>query len=372
MIRPNGVAELAKALVRIPSINPQGCVETAAHGERACAEFVGEFLKTCGAEVELVEVEPGRPNVIGRFRPDRTGKPRVVLAPHTDTVGVAGMSIDPFGGEIRGGKLHGRGSSDTKGPMAAMLWALHEVRETIPSLGCEVWFAGLIGEEAGQQGARHFVKENGADFAVIAEPTNLDIVHTHKGSAWVTLKTKGAAAHSSRPELGDNAIVKMLDLLALVRGELAPEFSAILDPILGSPTVSIGTIFGGTKTNVVPDACEATIDIRTVPAQYVSDFAGSIASRLRGVCPDVEVHVKRALPLYTDPENPFVRLLENAGGRCVGAPWFCDAAVFAEAGIPAVALGPGSIDQAHTEDEWIAIDDLACGVEFYKRFLTSL
>lgn len=372
MILPQSVAELAQALVRIPSINPQGCPETAWHGERNCAEFVAQFLDSCGAEVELVEVEPGRPNVIGRFPSDRPEKQRVLLAPHTDTVGVDGMTIDPFGGEIREGRLHGRGATDTKGPMAAMLWALNDLRETIPELGCEISFAGLVGEEAGQNGAHHFVKNNRVDFALIAEPTGLDIVHTHKGSAWVSLKTHGSAAHSSRPELGDNAITKMLDLLAFIREELTPEFAAIIDPVLGSPTVSIATISGGTKTNIVPDACEATIDLRTVPSQYTTDFVGELAERLRRVCPDAEIHVKRALPLYTDPDNPFIRALEKAGGQRTGAPWFCDAAVFAGAGMPAVAVGPGSINQAHTEDEWIAIDDLQRGVDFYKEFLRSL
>ena len=366
------VAELAQALVRIPSINPQGCAENPLHGERSCAEAVARFLEICGAEVDLAEAEPGRPNVIGKFASGQSGKKRIVLAPHTDTVGVAGMTIDPFGGEIRGGKLFGRGASDTKGPMAAMLWALYELRETIPRLGCEVWFAGLIGEEAGQHGAKHFVKNNRADFALVAEPTGLDIVHTHKGSAWVILRTHGVAAHSSRPELGDNAIAKMLDLLAFVREDLTQEFAAIHDPVLGAPTVSISTIAGGTKTNIVPDACDATIDLRTVPSQYAGDFAAELTARLRHVCPDAEIKVKRALPLRTDRDNPFIRALERTGGRCTGAPWFCDAAVFAEAGIPAVALGPGSIEQAHTEDEWIAVDDLTRGVEFYKRFLTSL
>ena len=131
---------------------------------------MGEFLKGCGAEVELRTVAPGRPNVIGRF-PGGEGKRRVILAPHLDTVSVAGMTIDPFGGELRDGKIWGRGASDTKGPMAAMLWSLRELSGRMAGLGHEVWFVGLMGEEAGQEGARAFVKEERADFALIAEPT---------------------------------------------------------------------------------------------------------------------------------------------------------------------------------------------------------
>src|SRR5271156_5947776 len=136
-------------LVRIPSVNPHGSPGIDKPGEQACAEFVAGFLRGCGAEVELREVAPGRPNVLGRFPSDAPGKKRVILAPHLDTVSVAGMVIDPFGGELRDGKIWGRGATDTKGCMAAMLWSLWELRDRIPGLGHEVWFAGLMGEEAG-------------------------------------------------------------------------------------------------------------------------------------------------------------------------------------------------------------------------------
>src|SRR5690348_7552857 len=129
---PQSVTELCQALVRIPSVNPDGDPGVAETGEAACAAYVGEFLGHCGAQVTLEEVLPGRPNVIGRF-PSRSvlggqAKPRILFGPHLDTVGVGGMSIEPFGGEVRDGRLWGRGACDTKGPMAAMLWALHEMR----------------------------------------------------------------------------------------------------------------------------------------------------------------------------------------------------------------------------------------------------
>lgn len=370
---PQNVVELCRALVRIPSVNPAGNPGVAQPGEKACAEFAAHFLeKECGARAELRPVRAGRPNVAGFFPKDREGKPRVIFAPHTDTVSVVGMTIDPFAAELRDGKIFGRGASDTKGPMAAMLWALREMRGEIPALPVEIVFAGLMGEEAGQHGAKAFAAETRADFALIGEPTNCDIVHTHKGSAWLTLRTRGRAAHSSRPELGENAIVKMLRLLDFVGTEMAAEFATILDPVLGAPTVSIGTITGGTKTNIVPESCEATVDLRIVPAQAVPEFAGLLETRLRGVCPEVEIALAVSQPLHTDPANPFIRALENAGGKCTGAPWFCDAAVFAEAGIPAVAAGPGDIAQAHTPDEWIAVEELERGVEFYKKFLLNL
>jgi Acetylornithine deacetylase/Succinyl-diaminopimelate desuccinylase and related deacylases len=164
---PGSVVELAQALVRIASVNPDGDPGTDRTGEQACAEFVADFLQADGAQTALHEVHPGRPNVVARFAA-AAGKPRLLFAPHTDTVSVAGMTIDPFGGAIRGGKLYGRGASDTKGPMASMLWALHECRDLLPHLTHEVWFAGLMGEEAGQDGAKALAAREKFAFVVSA------------------------------------------------------------------------------------------------------------------------------------------------------------------------------------------------------------
>jgi acetylornithine deacetylase/succinyl-diaminopimelate desuccinylase-like protein len=361
-------AGLLQALVRIPSVNPHGDPGVERPGEQACAEFVAAFLRECGAQTELREVAPGRPNVIGRFPSNAPGKKRVILAPHLDTVSVGGMTIDPFGGEIRDGRLWGRGATDTKGPMAAMLWSLYQLRDRIPALCHEIWFVGLMGEEAGQEGARAFVKQERADFALIGEPTGCEIVSSHKGSLWLKLHTSGRAVHSSAPHLGDNAIYKMADVLRCIRDEIAPGLAAQSHPILGSPTISAGCIRGGTKTNIVPDSCELDVDIRTVPGL---DFE-KIADALRNAAPGLKISQVESLPLSTDPSHPLVQLLLKNGSRLAVAPWFCDAAVFAAAGIPAVAAGPGLIAQAHTKDEWISVSELDRGVRFYRGFLEAL
>lgn len=375
---PTGVVELLQALVRIPSVNPHGDPGTAQTGEARCAEFAGDFLRRCGASVELREILPGRPNVIGFFPSDAPGKARLIFAPHTDTVSVAGMTIEPFSAELRGGKILGRGASDTKGAMAAMLWALYEMREKIPSLPYEIRFAGLMSEEAGQDGSKAFAADlraeldagGGEAFALVGEPTGLDIVFTHKGALWLTLLTRGKAVHASAPDTGDNAIYKMADVIRCIRDGIAPELKKITDPILGPPTISVGVCHGGSKTNIVPDQCRAEVDIRVIPGGF--DALAFVSEKLRAISPGIEIAHTQSPPLYTDPAHPLVRALEKAGGKSVGAPWFCDAAVFAGAGIPAVAAGPGSIAQAHTCDEWIGIDALQRGVDFYRRFLERL
>lgn len=378
---PAHVIELTQALVRIPSVNPDGEPGTAKTGEKKCAEFVGRFLRACGAKVSLDEVLPGRPNVIGRFPTKRTRdgkkKPRIVFGPHTDTVGVGGMTIDPFGGELRGGRIYGRGASDTKGPMAAMLWALHEMRDVIPELPVEVHFAGFMSEESAQLGSQHFAELHGPyDFALIAEPTDLKTVFRHKGCLWADIHTSGIAAHGATPERGENAIVKMAELISALDGDFRRRLAKASGPDkwLGRSTISLGMIRGGTRSNIVADRCTLRADIRTTPGlQKRGGALKLLRNFIRRHDRTATVTVaSEAMPLDTDPGNPFVQKLLAAGSSLTGAPWFCDAAFLAAAGTPAVAIGPGSIAQAHTKDEFIAIKDLEKGVRFFTDFLRSL
>ncbi|MEM0969447.1 MAG: M20/M25/M40 family metallo-hydrolase, partial [Verrucomicrobiota bacterium] len=211
----NTATDLLQHLIRIPSVNPDGGADGAISGEKKMADAVASFLsEACGASVTLEEVRPERPNVIGRFGGSSTeahdARPRLLFGPHTDTVGVKGMSIDPFSGDLRDGKIWGRGASDTKGSMAAMLWALREVSGEIDDLGCRPMFVGFMGEESNQYGSQHFAREHAdeVDFALVGEPTELNAVHAHKACWWIRISVGGVAVHGSKPELGENAILK--------------------------------------------------------------------------------------------------------------------------------------------------------------------
>jgi acetylornithine deacetylase/succinyl-diaminopimelate desuccinylase family protein len=359
---------LLQGLIRIPSVNPEGDPGVSDPGEARIAVALEKLLQELGAKVSLREVLPGRPNVVARFPSDRADKPRLLLAPHLDTVSVVGMTIDPFSGEVREGKIWGRGASDTKGPMASMLTALARVREVIPTMSHEIWFAGLVGEESGQYGAKALASREHFDFVIAGEPTDLKTVHAHKGSLWVTLTAHGKAVHASAPELGENAIYKMTSAIERIREQVIPEISKTTHPLLGHSTLSVGTIRGGSKTNIVPDHCEATLDIRIIPGTDPLQIINLIENVAHGV----QVEHLGSAPLFTDPEHHLVLKLSALGASPVGAPWFCDAAVFAAKGIPAVALGPGSIAQAHTADEFISVADLEAGADFFERLLRSL
>ena len=231
---PHDVTTLLQQLVRIPSVNPDNDPGTGHTGEDTLALFLTGWLESIGAQVTTEEIRPGRPNLIARFAP-LDDRPRILFGPHLDTVGVGGMTIDPFGGEIRDGRLWGRGASDTKGPMAAMLWALHENRELLANLPMAVDFVAFMGEESGQWGSRDFAKNHSGEyvFALVGEPTSMDIVHTTKGSLWATLRASGRAAHSSMPEKGENAILKLTRALDRLDCHLGALLSGFTHPVLG-------------------------------------------------------------------------------------------------------------------------------------------
>ena len=367
------VVELLQELIRIPSVNPDGEPGTDRTGEEEIAGYVADFLRSeCGAEVEIEPVLPGRPNVIGRFPSRLTARGhRVLLGPHLDTVGVGGMTIEPFGGEVRDGKVWGRGASDTKGSLAAMLWALREVR------GCpermDVVFAGFMGEESSQHGSRHFARHHAgeADFGIAGEPTGLQVVRAHKACWWMEVIVRGKAAHGSKPELGDNAVLKMADLAGKLQGELSRRLPEFDDEVLGRSTHSINQFHGGVRANVVPDECRIVLDIRATPALHEFGVAQLLQESVEAAGhPQAAIRVISQAPvLKTAPDHPMVLRLRTLGAGLTTAPWFCDASWLAEAGIPSIALGPGVIDQAHTVDEWIRVSDLEEGARFFTRFL---
>lgn len=264
---PKSPTRLLQDLISIPSVNPDGDPGHPQPGEQAIAEYVAAFLKKCGADVSLVPVSPGRPNVIGHFASSTQNKTSpLTFAPHLDTVSVRGMTIDPFHPILKEGKIFGRGASDTKGPMAAMLWAIKTWVEKSKRRSTPVVFTGLMGEEAGNEGAFHLVRSGfKSTFAIIGEPTEMKIVHAHKSALWFTVTTSGKSCHASTPERGINAITEMSDVIEALQKALPRFLHRHQHPQLGKPSFNIGTISGGSKVNIVPNHCQIECDIRTIP-----------------------------------------------------------------------------------------------------------
>ena len=373
------VVDLLQQLVSIPSVNPDGdpgCPPEQT-GEEDLADFVAGTLSARGFQIILEEILPGRPNLIARA-PGPDDRPRIFFGPHSDTVGVGGMTIDPFGAEISDGRLWGRGASDTKGPMAAMLWGLIENADLLSDLPVAVDFVAFMSEESSQFGSRHFAEHhaNRYEFALVGEPTNLDFVHVTKGSLWATLTASGKAAHSSQPERGENAILKLGRALDHLNRKYTARLATFTHPVLGHATFNVGTITGGTRANIVPDHAQAQIDIRTVPA--LAEGEGALkhleAFLQESALPVAVVNPHENPPMEVATDHSWLKRLCTIcpTAKLVGAPWFSDAAHLGAAGLPAVCVGPGSIDQAHTADEFISIDDLEAGASFFSSLVRGL
>lgn len=372
-------AELLRQLVALPSVNPALTDDPALRGELRIVDWLEPWFAARGFRTERVGQTPGRPNLLARFgaaAPKRT----LLFESHLDTVGVAGFAGDPFALREANGRLYGRGACDTKGPLAAFLAALDaETLAALATSGTQIVWLGAIGEETGNLGAEEAIAAGlRADECVVLEPTDLRVVHAHKGACWFTVATRGRAAHGSDPARGDNAIRKMPAVWNVLDEATAAAAETRCDPALGRPTVSVGTIRGGTGTNVVPDRCEIQVDRRLMPGESAADVLADLRRRLDAIPGGVEIGLmKEGLPFRTDPEAPLVRrfcaALEAAGVPPVreGAAWCSDAGPLALACGETIVWGPGAIAQAHTTDEFIETEALATAADVLRRFLLA-
>ncbi len=385
------VLETLCDLVRLPSVNPMG---RDLPPEVAWESRVTDYLQERFQQLELPwqrqTVAPGRDNILARLDgdpPREQGGSLLMFQAHQDTVPVDGMTIEPWAAEVRDGRVYGRGACDIKGGLACMLTALAQLAARRPPNRPTVLLACTVDEEYGFSGARKMVElwqpssrivPRPPDAAIVAEPTLLDVVVSHKGTARWQILTRGRAAHSSQPDAGSNAIYAMAPVLTALERYARTEVPHLANhPLLGHPTLSVGRIRGGISVNVVPDHCAIELDRRLVPGedpraawQHVCDF-------LTTELPDLPLVFEE--PYQSMPGLDGVRnreLAQRVGrisqacgghGRPIGVPYGTDAPAFAQTGVPTVVCGPGDIAQAHTVDEWIAIDQLHVGAEFYYR-----
>jgi succinyl-diaminopimelate desuccinylase len=369
--------KLLAELIALPSVNPAFLPPRHPHaGEKRVADFLATVAARAGLEVEFQNVLPGRSNVIARLRPKNKIKQTILLAPHLDTVGADGTRFIP---QRKNGRLHGRGACDTKGSVAAMLSALCElVNSKSRPLETEIVFAGLVDEENAQAGSRALVKSRfKADLAIVGEPTQLQVVTAHKGSLWLELETRGKAAHGATPQFGKNAIHEMARIVEALESHYAAQLRRRKHPLLGTATVNVGTISGGTQPNIVPDRCAISVDRRTLPGETEASVRREIAALLRAEKLAANISSTKlapCLPLETDSKLPLIRQFLRSTGQMkpVGVDFFCDAAILSAGGIPSIVFGPGDVAQAHTADEWILLSELERGKNLLLRFLNSL
>lgn len=333
------------------------------------AERIGTFLTSAGFDVSYRDALPGRPNVVGTLFRDHAHS-WLVFEGHLDTVGTEGMP-SPFKPVVSGGRLYGRGATDTKGGVAAALAALDKLAREDLELNLE--FVGAVDEEVAFRGVLSYLEHvDHGGFAIVIEPTSLTPVIAHSGVLRGRLSATGRAAHSSTPELGENAISRLIDLLPRIptwaRGR-EPSFH----PLVGQSVISITTIRGGEAINVIPANCSAEFDWRLHPADNPDDALDDLERFLADV-EGVEVAevTLRDSGLDTSPDGELTRAVRASCLRLIGSDEVTgfrggtDASKFARArGWETLVLGPGSGAQAHTVDEWIETLQIESAVGLY-------
>jgi acetylornithine deacetylase len=313
---------------------------------------VADWLAEAGLEVEMEEVAPGRPNVVGRARGSGDG-PTLLLNAHMDTVGYEGME-GPLEPRVEDGRLYGRGAYDMKGSLAAIMVAGAQAARG--DLRGDVLVTAVADEEVRSIGAEAIARGYQADAAIVAEPTGLRVVVAHKGFVWMEVETTGRAAHGSRPDLGEDAIVGMGSVLTGL-GELSEALLASPShPLLGSGSVHASLITGGVELSTYPESCVLGLERRTVPGETVEVVERQIQEIADGA--EIRTTFVRE-PFEVAHEEAVVRaVLRHARSpEVAGVPFWADSAVFAAAGIPTVVFGPGG-EGAHARVEWVALADL--------------
>ncbi len=381
----DAVTRLLSDLVAIPSVNTMGRpLSGPTYFEKGMGDYLEQFFRNLDVSYRRDEIRPGRDNVIARY--DAPDLSRTILFDvHQDTVPTDGMTIDPFEPKIEGGKLFGRGSCDVKGSMAAMLVAFARLVKEKPFGSASVILACTVDEEFTHLGSSRLAEEKPrVDLAIVAEPTKLDLVTTHKGAVRWKIRSHGIACHSSTPHLGDNAIYRMAKVVSVLAEYASYLSCAKPDPILGPPSLSVGRIEGGQSVNVVPDWCEVEIDRRVIPgedpgsvttmaAEFLRERLGSLDG-LEFLPPWVNMPALSPNMKETDLETMAVVIQSTTGRRPkrIGVPYGTDAGPLGQVGIPCVVFGPGDIAQAHTKDEWIELDEVRLAAELYFQMAIAL
>jgi acetylornithine deacetylase len=364
-INSDPAVALLRDLVAIDSVNPS--LVPGAAGESAVARRVAEEMRASGLRVEIVEAAPGRPNVIGTLD-GRTPGRALMLCGHTDTVGVAGM-VRPFEPELRDGRLYGRGAQDMKGGLAAMIAAARVLAEGGGLAAGRVIVAAVVDEEHSSLGADALVRTHRADGAVVTEPTGLDVAVAHKGFQWVSVETRGRAAHGSRPAEGRDAILRMGRVLASLEVLDRHLQNGSTHPLLGAASLHASLIHGGRELSSYPDRAWLEFERRTLPGEPATvafDEASAILDMLRAADLEFDADAKAAFgraayeidPSSTLPAD-LMRAATAAGvaPRRVGMTFWTDAAILGGAGIPSVLFGPGGAG-LHSTEEYVIVEDV--------------
>lgn len=360
----SNVVSLVSDMIAIPSVNPMGQdVRGGVYSEKDLVQYLYQRIKRLNFDIQIIDEDSDHPCIIATY--DIGAKETVLLDSHLDTVSHLNMEIDPFDPLQKDGLLYGRGSCDTKASMAVYIAALESLLSQGKKLSKNVILLGCSDEEFSFTGIKKLDLGNlKADYAIVGEPTELNGLNMHKGVLRCYIRAKGEACHSSTPELGRNAIYMAADAVKRLEA-YHHSLQATKHPILGSPTLSVGMIAGGTTVNTVPPAAYVEIDRRLVPGEDPEQ----VYQDIKNCVGDIE---------FVNVEDPYVISsgFEEKGDSSVckmmhhhcqhfgkdmeltNAAFATHAPFYKTLGIPTLVFGPGSIRQAHTKNEYVPLDQL--------------
>lgn len=377
-IEKEKLLRLASTLVRIPSENPPG-------NEKEIADYLASKLRELGFKTFEYNFKPGRPNVVGILKSQK--KKSLMFDGHLDTVPAGRKDqwiTDPFSGEIRDRKLYGRGSADMKSSIAAFISAVEAVLDAGEELMVDVLMCLVSDEEVSGMGTRDVLSKGyKADMALVGEPTGLTIQVAHKGVIRWKLSTFGKAAHASSPDEGVNAIYKMAKA-CLELDIYSKQLMRKRDKLLGSPTLSVDTIRGGEKDNVIPDYCKVTIDRRLIPREKPEETEAELIEVLEAIKKKDEefnYRIERyhcTEPSETKPDAEIVKMLEKSiinvtrkKPEILGFHATCEMVQLVKEGIPTVIFGAGRLDQAHKANEHVNVEEIINAAKIYAELLVN-
>ena len=358
------LTKLTQELIQINSINPS--LTPDGMGEAEIGTYVAEKLKELGLDVTTSEIAPGRVNVVGVLKGSGGGK-SLLLNAHLDTVGVEGMTINPFGGELREGRVYGRGAQDMKGSLAAMITAAKAIVDAGIRLRGDLLITGVADEEYSSIGTEALVRRIKVDGAIVTEPTDMHICCAHRGFIWFEVETIGRAAHGSRYNEGIDANMRMgrfLSELEKLEQELLQRKG---HELAGPPSLHAALLQGGTEISKYAERCKLTIERRTVPGETVEGATAElqeIVDRLEKQDPSFKATVKATFwrePFEVREDAEIVQIMDKALDDRLshhpvhtGQTFWTDAALIAEAGMETVILGPTGYG-LHSAEEWVDV-----------------
>jgi len=376
------VEDLAGELIRFDTAAPAG-------SEEKCALFIRDHVREMGldAEFELHQLAQNRANLIVRIG---RGLPAgLLLSGHMDTVAAGEPSLwtvtPPWTPKVVDGRLYGRGATDMKGGLAAIVESLRSLRGKRLKRG--VVLVATAGEESGCLGLRRLIADGAitgstAAYAVVAEMSEARVVRRHKGVTRFHIHFSGRGAHSSDPSLGVNAVENASEFIAELQKYRA-KLGLESDPELGSTLLPVTFAQGGVRGrfNVIPESCELVTVCRRLPRHstaYVEEGLRGIIEELRrrkgADRYDARIEVQyEANSLDTDADSPIVTLAERlTGSGSTFSPYGTEAAFYHEVGIPSIVLGPGRLEQAHVADEFVSVDELRRAAQIYRSLLQEI